>query len=225
MRAFSITLATWLLLLCAACASHPTPQPTAAARSADALRDGLDANEWRLLAAGNRVERAMEFEKDGARYVGGVAYQLVSAEPDVVLHALLDPTQLGRMLPRTRRVQAIGTNYPPTALEVSQGNEVVQATYSIVVEHDFAQRQIQFWLDRSRPSDIQDVWGYFRVVPTGDGKSLITVGAALDVGPGIVRLLFEDKIQQLILTTPTRMRDVLESAPPAPASPALARAR
>lgn len=167
----------------------------------------------------------MSFDRDGAHYVGGIAYQLVSSAPDVILHALLDPEQLRRMLPKTLRVLALGDAYPPTALEVSQGNDIVQATYSVVVEHDFDSRQLKFWLDPTRPSDIDDVWGYFRVTPVEGGKSLITVGAALDVGPGIVRLLFEEKIQKLILATPTRMRDVLESTPPAAARPALAQAR
>ena len=38
----------------------------------------------------------------------------------------------------------------------------------------------------------------------------MTVGVALDLGPGIVRLLFEDHIQRLILATPQRIRDVVE---------------
>ena len=61
-----------------------------------------------------------------------------------------------------------------------------------------------------RASGIRDLWGYVRVKPLGKGQTLVTMAVALDVGPGLVRALFEDKIQRVILDTPRRIRDYLE---------------
>ena len=50
-----------------------------------------------------------------------------------------------------------------------------------------------------------------RVEPFDDGRSLIIVAAALDVGSGLVRMLFEDGLERLILATPTQMKNVIEA--------------
>jgi hypothetical protein len=41
-------------------------------------------------------------------------------------------------------------------------------------------------------------------------RSLVTVAVALDVGPGLVRLFFEERIQRVILATPRHIKDFIE---------------
>jgi hypothetical protein len=69
---------------------------------------------------------------------------------------------------------------------------------------------VSFALDRSRPHGIRDVHGFVRARSLGRGQTLVTVAVALDVGPGLVRALFEERIQRLILTTPRHIKDYLE---------------
>jgi hypothetical protein len=38
----------------------------------------------------------------------------------------------------------------------------------------------------------------------------VTVAVAVDVGDGLVRMLFEDRVQRLILSAPAQIRDFLE---------------
>lgn len=171
----------------------------------------LTPAEQERLRAGERVEHPRRFSDSGSQYVGGLSYQLVAADPDEVLHALLDPGQLEQMLPHTKHIAAIGPGYPARGLTLEQGNGLVSATYSVALSHDFDRREVRFWLDGSRPSDIGDVRGFFRVEPFDDGRSLIIVAAALDVGSGLVRMLFEDGLERLILATPTQMKNVIEA--------------
>lgn len=201
-------------LLCGAlagCGAHDSAARAAPSHALSAADDRLSAAEWDRLRAGERIEHPKRFSDAGAKYVGGVSYQLVSADPDEVLHALLDPEQLQQMLPHTRQVAAIGLGYPARGLTLEQGNDLVTATYSVSLSHDLERREVRFWLDHSRPSDIDDVRGFFRVEPSDDGRSLITVAAALDLGPGLARLLFENALERLILATPTQMKGVLEA--------------
>ncbi|HEY6727150.1 MAG TPA: SRPBCC family protein, partial [Polyangiaceae bacterium] len=173
--------------------------------------DRLSAAEWDRLRAGERIEHPKRFSAGDAKYVGGVSYQLVAADPDQVLHALLDPEQLRQMLPHTQHIAVVGRGYPARGLTLEQGNDLVSASYSVSLSHDLERREVRFWLDHSRPSDIDDVRGFFRVEPSDDGRSLITVAAALDLGPGLARLLFENALERLILATPTQMKGVLEA--------------
>jgi hypothetical protein len=142
--------------------------------------------------------------------VGGVAYQLVAAPPLEVMTALLTVPELPRILPRTKRARLIDARAGQARVELVQGNSLIEASYTIVLEHDAGGDSIRFWLDSSRPHDILDVWGYFRAEPFGASRTLVTVAVALDVGDGLVRLLFEDRIQRVILSAPRQIRDYLE---------------
>ncbi len=212
MRVTRLGICILTLAVSAGCAAEGRVGKPAAESSVEPRRDRLTASEWGRLRAGERVEHPRAFRGGGHGYVGGVSYQMVRAEPDEVLRALLDPSELQRMLPQTRSVRPVGKGHPAPGLELEQGNDLVQATYSVRLDHDLENREVRFRLDRSRPSDIEDVEGFFRVAPAGEGRSLITVGTALDVGSALVRLLFEDTIQRLILATPTQIKDVIEAS-------------
>jgi hypothetical protein len=93
-------------------------------------------------------------------------------------------------------------------VELVQGGSFVDARYTVMLERADAET-IRFWLDPSQPHDIRDVWGFFRVQAAPGGRSLITVGAALDLGDGLSRL-FEDKIASMMLRAPYKIRDFVE---------------
>ena len=83
-------------------------------------------------------------------------------------------------------------------------------TYTVHIERSAPRSELRFWLDSSRPHDISDVFGFFRVEPFGDGKSLVTVAAALDLGPGLTSLFFGDAVERSLLSTPGRIRVFVE---------------
>jgi hypothetical protein len=68
---------------------------------------------------------------------------------------------------------------------------------------------LRFWLDTSRPRDIDDVWGFFRVTRFDAQRNLITVAVAVDVGSGLPRL-FEGRVQALVLRTVSHITGFLE---------------
>lgn len=155
------------------------------------------------------VSRALRFDDAGGHYVGGVSYQVVDARPEVVLAALSDVTNWPEALPRTKSARLLGSERGLSRVELVQGGGLVDARYTVVLERADGD-SIRFWLDPSQPHDIRDVWGYFRVKPLPGGRSLITVGAALDLGDGLARMLFEDKIARLMLRAPRHIRAFVE---------------
>lgn len=211
----AIRLVAGLALLASPVLAESSPRP-APARSAwidasSVVRQpgGLAREERAALQDGATVSRPLVFERDGGRYVGGVSYQLVRAVPEEVLGAVLDIDQLPNVLPRTERATLIDVGEHGARVELVQGNAIAKATYTVLLARS-GPGEVRFWLDRSRPHDIRDVWGYFRARPFGRGKSLVTVAVALDVGPGLVRMLFEERIQRLALETPRHIRDYVE---------------
>jgi hypothetical protein len=170
----------------------------------------LSWREREALGAGQTVERPMRFGQGGGRYVGGLAYQVVPAAPQQVMAALLTVPELPRMLPRTKQARLVGAHGNATHVELVSGNSLVEARYTLRLEPDPTHGKVRFWLDRTRLHDIADVWGYFRAQPYGEGHTLLTVAVALDVGDELVRFLFEDRIQRIILSAPRQIRDYLE---------------
>jgi hypothetical protein len=170
----------------------------------------LSVEEREALLAGGLVERPLTLERSSARYIGGIAYQLVRASPEEVLAALQSTESLPQALPRTKRARLVGSEGRHARVELVQGTSVADATYTVHLVRDPVADELRFWLDHARPHDIADVWGYFRVHRFDRERSLITVAVALDVGPGLVRLFFEDKIQRLILATPRHIKDFVE---------------
>jgi hypothetical protein len=171
----------------------------------------LSRAEQSALRTRELVERPLSFERgaDGF-YVGGVSYQVVRAEPLQVLHTLADTESLPRVLPATHSATMVSREGRTARVELVQGKAPFLARYTVVLEQSYDGSTIRFWLDPTRPHDIRDVWGFFRVEPFGPGKSLVTVAAALDLGPGITRALFEERVQGTILQTPSRIRSFVE---------------
>ena len=126
-----------------------------------------------------------------------------------IIGAVLNVQELPNVLPRTKRATLVDVVGSVARVELVQGNSLVESSYTVALQRT-APDQVHFRLDPSRPHGIKDVWGYFRARPFGKNKTLITVAVALDVGPGLVRLLFEERIQKVALETPRHIRDYIE---------------
>jgi hypothetical protein len=173
------------------------------------LRASLTATERRALDSGRLVAKALRFAQGDGRYVGGVSYQVVAARPELVLAALSDVKNWPDALPRTKSARLLDATGGLPRVELVQGGSFVDARYTVLIERTETDT-LRFWLDPTRPHDIRDVWGFFRVQPLPGGRSLVTVGAALDLGDGIARMLFEDKIESLVLGAPLKIREFVE---------------
>jgi hypothetical protein len=112
------------------------------------------------------------------------------------------------VLPRTRSARVVGSIGGDQLVELVQGNAVVQAEYTLRVRR--APGEARFWLEPSRPHGIDDAWGFFRyepfITPQGEARVLLSYGVLVDVGSGIVRQLFEERVRAALLSVPELVR-------------------
>lgn len=195
----------WGCLLALTLAATAQAEPRA---RTSATRPSLTSGERSALHAGRMVSRDLRFEQAGGHYVGGVSYQVVDAQPELVLAALSDVANWPEALPRTKSARLLDTVNGVSRVELVQGGSFLSARYTVMLERVDGET-IRFWLDPSEPHDIRDVWGFFRIKPLPGGRTLITVGAALDLGDGLPRL-FEDKIAGMMLRAPRQIRNFVE---------------
>ena len=182
------------------------------AREPAARADTLTGAEGQRLDRGETVVREYTWEPGtSARYIGGVTYTVVNASGAEVSAVLEDVSSYRRVLPRTKRVRLLGVEPNGDRLvELVQGTALMDAEYAIRVRHYPARHEVRFWLEHSRPHEIDDAWGYFRVEPfagpSGEQRTLLTYAILVDVGPGIVRDLFEERVRTVLLSVPQLVR-------------------
>lgn len=179
----------------------------AAAASGGARADSLSRDEMTRLAHGDTVVRAQQLDRGQRHYVGGVSYAIVDATPGELSALVDDVSAWRRILPRTRDARAIGTEGGDVLAEITHGTLFVSVGYVMRLHREGD--EVRFWLDRTRPHDIDDAWGYIRAQPMPDGRTLLTWAILVDMGNGMLRDMFESKVQQMALTVPERVRDVM----------------
>jgi hypothetical protein len=172
-----------------------------------ALADGLSAGEIDRLMRGETVARPQTLARGHRRYVGGVAYSIVDTTADRLADVLASVDVWRRLLPRTRSARPVGSVSGDTLIELTQGSALFHARYTVRVRRD--EREVRFWMEPRRPHDIEDAWGFLRAEPLADGRTLVTFGALIDMGPGLLRDLFESRVRDLALSVPDRVRGLV----------------
>ena len=174
-----------------------------------ARADALSPEESARLARRETVIREQTLERGDHRWIGGITYTVMDASAAEVAAVIDNVESLRRVLPRPKRARVVGTASGGDQLvELVQGNALMEAQYTIRVRRE--PREARFWLDPTRPHGIDDAWGFFRyepfIGPSGEERVLLTYGVLVDVGPGIVRDLFEERVRAALLSVPQLVR-------------------
>lgn len=150
----------------------------------------------RLLSHGE-VRRRFTFTHGRRSYLGALSYSGIAREAATVLSTLQDMDHLPRALPATRETFFPNPN-DRQALRVVHGTFLVNGGYTLSWNPQPSQNLIRFWLDRSQPADVEDVFGFFRVEAYGPQQSILTVAVAVDPGEGLLAAMFRGKIHDFM---------------------------
>jgi hypothetical protein len=121
--------------------------------------------ETARLAQGDTIERPQELDREGHHYVGGVTYTVVEATPAELESVFYDVSAYKTILPHTLSARLFARLDDDIFVEVRQGNALAQGSYTLRMRKSGDHREVRFWVDRQRPHDIEDAWGFFRVEP------------------------------------------------------------
>lgn len=176
----------------------------------DAHAGRLTADEEKRLAQGEVVKRTFDVDLPQGDFIGGLGYVIISAPPSVVLAALLEPSSYLHIFTLTQEARLVAREGEDLIIYLRQGGKKVSGEYSVRARRE-TQSLVRFWLEPSRPHDIADLWGFFRMDPYPGGKTLLTYGALLHLEFGVIKLLFQEKIRHYALETPARLRAFVEN--------------
>lgn len=183
-----------------------------------ARAEGLSEGDTARLDRGETVIREQTLELGDRRYVGGLTYTVVDASIGELASVFEDVDAYRKVLPRTKRARLLAQRGGDRFIEVVQGTALVETSYTVRVRAESpgsdrtseGVREVRFWLEPSLPHGIEDAWGFFRmqpfIGPNGVPRVLLTYGVLVDMGPGIVRDLFEERVRGALLRVPDLVR-------------------
>ncbi len=182
---------------------------------AHAERGALTDAETERLARGETVVRPASFDAGEARWIGGVTYTVFDVHCDRIRAELRDPAAYARLLPRVKTARLVGENDGDRFIEIR--HSVLDAVYTIRMRED-SPASFRFWLDRGRPHDLDDAWGFTRLAElSGEGgapRCFVTYAILASLGESQVATLFEGRIRRAMLSLPALLRRRLAAAPP-----------
>lgn len=189
----------WLLLLSLALVVWSEP-----ANASDDQLKPLNHQEQERLQAEKDARRRFRFELHGRRYLGGLSYQISNHNCSDLWAIMENPVEhFSKALPATRSVKRADP-IDPNKLFVTHGTALINGSYTVDLDFDDDRHIARFWLDASKPKDVEDIFGYFKLTPFDD-RCMITAGVAVDPGQGFVASMFEAMIHRNVVRVARRI--------------------
>jgi hypothetical protein len=176
----------------------------------------LTRDELQRLERGELVVRPSTERRGELRLIGGTAFQVVSASPEVVWQALLDTQYYRRMLPELQSAEVVRETARGAGqtriVGMSHGRGAALTRYFLSMHIDPRKRDIAFRLDESRPHDIRAAWGFYTVRSHGAGKTLLVFGVLVDPGDGVLKTVLRPALQEWALRVPWMVKRFVEGS-------------
>lgn len=185
------------------------------ARDASAYDPALSVDERERIERGEWITHDDTFEQDGRRWVGGVSFAIVEAPIEAVGEALADVSAYWEILPKVRKLRWIAISREGDAVvEIEQGSAIAHGRYTLGIRRERESRgaeRVSFWVDGRFPRDVVDARGWFRIEPIRGGRTFVSYAVMIDLGPGVFKRLFEEKIRRSALRPPLLLQRYFEA--------------
>ncbi|MBX3269683.1 MAG: hypothetical protein KF729_05455 [Sandaracinaceae bacterium] len=168
-------------------------------------------DEVRELERGEPVRRPRTQQRAGQSFVGGTAWRVIPRPIAEVWRGVEDADHLCDMLPQCVEQRVLSRADARRTLRFTHEYGPIRASYHVRVELRPDARDVSFRLDRSRPNDVRDAWGFLELAPyRGElDRTLVTWGVMADPGSRIMTGVLGGAVQASLLRVPDEMYDYL----------------
>ncbi|NOY94394.1 MAG: hypothetical protein GXP55_24725 [Deltaproteobacteria bacterium] len=193
--------AATVVAICLFCSVAPTSAQLAAP---------LSSAERVRLEAGETVVRPENQRRGGMRLMGGASFQVINLPEDAIWRALSDPAAYRYMLPQVESSRQVAQQGATRVVHIHHRRGVISVDYYIRMTYQQREKLVLFRLDETRPHDIRAGWGYIRVHPWSEGRTLVSFGVLVDIGSGVIAGLMRPTFQEWLLKIPLTMKWYVE---------------
>jgi ribosome-associated toxin RatA of RatAB toxin-antitoxin module len=172
---------------------------------------GFSRDERTRLRQGELVVRSEARERGQHRLIGGTSFQVIDAAPDAVWRAVLDTPRYPRFIPIAVEAREVEHSENRRLVMLRHEQGPVELSYHVDVAVHSDRKTLQFRVDRTRPGDVSEGWGFLQVRPFGENQTIVTFGIFADVGSGMVAGFFRPRLHEWMMRVPSELRRYLES--------------
>ena len=167
----------------------------------------FSTEELATLAAGDLLIERSTYDRGSEHYVGGVSYLVVDLPAARLSAVARDVSAIPALLPHVSDVQLLEVTAGGVGrIRITHTLGPTSGSYTLRIAFFEAGTFGRFSIEPSEGSAVLDGWGYVRLTPIGAGeRTLVTYAVLFDLGPGVLRSLFESRIQDAALSYPRRL--------------------
>ena len=164
------------------------------------------------LEAGKIVTRKKTQQRGTLKLTGGQSWQVVNRNPRQTWTALNRLKKHHNIVPGASRSRTLADDGKQQRVELTHGSGRIRVSYDLNVTREPQQRTMLFRLVPTDKSSVRAGWGFVKVRAWGGGRSLVSFGALVDIGDGLLTGVIRPALQRWLLTLPTDVKRYVESA-------------
>ncbi|MEM8609660.1 MAG: hypothetical protein AAGF92_21340 [Myxococcota bacterium] len=171
---------------------------------------GLTMQDKVLLESGELVMKPKNEQRGSLKLFGGQSWQIVDVPPETAWRALQDLPRYKRFIPLATESNIKGQHGEETDLSIRQQWGPVDIRYVLQTTFDGDRKAMVFRLDHSQGHELRAGWGFLRVRAWKDGKTLVSFGAMVDIGDGVLVSVIRPAVRKDLLRIPTKFKRYVE---------------
>lgn len=173
-------------------------------------KDELTAEDKRMLAAGELVAKHRNEQRGVYKLIGGHSWQIVDVPVEIAWKALTDLPRYERIIPLATETEVTHQAGEEADLAIRQQWGPIDVRYVLQTTLDEDRRAMMFRLDHSQSHAIRAGWGFLRVRPYKDDRTLVSFGALVDIGDGVFVSIIRPAVRRDLLRIPSHFKEHVE---------------
>ena len=174
--------------------------------------DDLTAEDKKLLASGELVMKPKNEQRGAYKLFGGQSWQIIDAPPAVTWAALKDLSGYKNFIPLATESVIKHQDSEETDVAIRQQWGPIDVRYVLQTTLQPEKGAVVFRVDHSQAHDIRAGWGFIRIRPYKENKSLVSFGALVDIGDGVFVSIVRPAVRRDLLRIPYFLKNHLEGA-------------
>jgi ribosome-associated toxin RatA of RatAB toxin-antitoxin module len=170
----------------------------------------LTTEEKQLLAKGELVIKQKSEQRGAYKLFGGQSWLLVDVPVDVAWRALQDLPSYKNFIPLATESDVKHQAGDEADLAIRQQWGPVDVRYVLQTTLEEQRGAVVFRVDHSQAHDIRAGWGFIRVRPYKNGRTLVSFGALVDIGDGVFVSIVRPAVRRDLLRIPYFFKRHLE---------------
>lgn len=163
-----------------------------------------------MLATGELVMKQKNEQQGAYKLIGGQSWQIVEVPIELAWKALQDLPRYKQIIPLATETDVEHQEGEEADLAVRQQWGPVDVRYVLQTTLDPNRRALMFRVDHSQQHDIRAGWGFIRLRPYKEDRTLVSFGALVDIGDGVFVSIIRPAVRRNLLRIPTYFKNHIE---------------